>query len=128
MRKRKTHCSFACIATFSSYLFACGALVLLRNGDLELARFLGYPVLLANAAPVALGMLLCALLLVLGVDVPNSQFFWYWMASAALFVFPFWWWMEKSWRPYLAKKFTAERQPGMQDHRDDQIDRPGEES
>lgn len=128
MRKRKPRCSFACIVTLLSYLFACGALVLLRNGDLELARFLAYPVLLANAAPVALGMLLCALLLALGVDVPNSQFFWYWMASAAIFVFPFWWWMERSWRPYLAKKLAAEMQTEMQAKRDDEIDPPGQGS
>lgn len=100
--------SLASGATMLSYGIALGAIMMVRGGEIEVAKFFAYPVLLANAPAVAMGLVLTALLLFLGIDIRNNEILWWWMAFAAPFVYPYWRWMERGWRRYLVNRWAPE--------------------
>lgn len=109
-RLQKWWNSYSLAATMVTYSLAFGAIMLMNGGEIEVAKFFAYPVLFANAPPVAMGMVLTALSLFLGVDIPKSELFWWWMAFAAPFVYPYWRLIESGWRRHLVKKLAAEVQ------------------
>lgn len=100
--------SYSVAATMVTFGMACGAIMLIRGGEIEVAKFFAYPVLLVNAPPVAMGLVLTALSLFLGIDIPRSEIFWWWMAFAVPFVYPYWRCMERGWRRHLVRRLASE--------------------